>query len=333
MKAVIFQHVGDPDVLHLVERPVPSPQAGEVLIDIHATALNYADLLQRRGTYVMKTEGENILGIECSGVIAAVGAGVDAWQVGDRVCALLPGGGYAEQAIVNAAHVLPCPSGMSLLDAAALPEAACTLWSNLKDIGRLQPGETVLIHGGAGGVGSLAIQWARQWGARVLTTAGSADKLLRCLELGAEVAIDYRQQDFVQVVQQLTEGRGVDLILDNMGAAYLARNIEALAVDGRIVMIGLQSGREAPIHLGKMMGKRAALHTTSLRDRSATAKQAIVAGVLHDVWPHILSGAIKPVIDRTFPLSAVADAHRYMESGSHVGKIVLKVTAACDSPR
>lgn len=325
MKVVIFERFGDPAVLQLVERPAPIIKPDEVLIDTHATALNFSDLLQRRGTYVMKTEGENILGIECSGVIAEVGASVSTWAVGDRVCALLPGGGYGEQVAVNAEHVLPCPQGLSLLEAAALPEAACTLWSNLRDIGRLQPGETVLIHGGAGGVGSLAIQWARQWGARVLTTAGSPDKLQRCLELGAEAAIDYRNEDFVDVVARVTEGRGVDVILDNMGAAYLAPNIEALAVDGRIVMIGLQSGREAPIHLGKMMGKRAALHTTSLRDRSAAAKQTIVAGVRQDVWPHLLTGAIKPVIDKTFPLTDVVAAHAYMESGGHVGKIVLQV--------
>jgi len=323
MKTIIFKTFGTPEVLQVVERPDPAPKAGEVLIDIHATALNYSDLLQRRGTYVMKTEGENILGIECSGVIAALGDGVTGWQIGDKVCALLPGGGYAERVAVNAGHVLRCPEGMSLLQAAALPEAACTLWSNLRDIGRLQPGETVLIHGGAGGVGSLAIQWAHHWGARVITTAGSPDKLQRCLELGADVAIDYRQEDFVEVVQRVTEGRGVDVILDNMGADYLARNIDALAVDGRIVMIGLQSGREAPIHLGKMMGKRAALHTTSLRDRSTAAKQAIVAGVLQDVWPHVQSGAIKPVIDKSFALDEVVEAHAYMESGSHVGKIVL----------
>ena len=323
MKTIIFKTFGTPEVLQVVERPAPTPKAGEVLINIHATALNYSDLLQRRGTYVMKTEGENILGIECSGVIAVLGDGVTGWQIGDKVCALLPGGGYAEQVAVNAGHVLPCPEGLSLLQAAALPEAACTLWSNLRDIGRLQPGDTVLIHGGAGGVGSLAIQWAHHWGARVLTTAGSPDKLQRCRELGADVTIDYRQEDFVEVVQRVTDGRGVDVILDNMGADYLARNIDALAVDGRIVMIGLQSGREAPIHLGKMMGKRAALHTTSLRDRSTAAKQAIVAGVLQDVWPAVMSGAIKPVIDKSFALDEVVEAHAYMESGSHVGKIVL----------
>ena len=323
MKTIIFKTFGTPEVLQVVERPDPTPEAGEVLINIHATALNYSDLLQRRGTYVMKTEGENILGIECSGLIAALGDGVTGWQIGDKVCALLPGGGYAEQVAVNAGHVLPCPEGLSLLQAAALPEAACTLWSNLRDIGRLQPGDTVLIHGGAGGVGSLAIQWAHHWGARVLTTAGSPDKLQRCRELGADVTIDYRQEDFVEVVQRVTDGRGVDVILDNMGADYLARNIDALAVDGRIVMIGLQSGREAPIHLGKMMGKRAALHTTSLRDRSTAAKQAIVAGVLQDVWPAVISGAIKPVIDKSFALDEVVEAHAHMESGSHVGKIVL----------
>lgn len=325
MNTILFNSVGPPDVLHIVERPAPVLNAGEVLIDIHASALNYSDLLQRRGTYVMKSDGENILGIECSGVVAGLGTGVSGWQLGDRVCALLPGGGYAEQVTVNAGFVLPCPNGISLHEASALPEAACTVWSNLRDIACLQPGDTVLIHGGAGGVGSLAIQWAHHWGATVLTTAGSPDKLQRCLELGADAAIDYRREDFVEVVKRVTDGRGVDVVLDNMGAGYLARNIDALALDGRIVMIGLQSGREAPVHLGAMMSKRATLHTTSLRDRSVAAKQAIVAGVLRDVWPHVQTGAIKPVIDKTFPLSEVVDAHAYMESGSHVGKILLSV--------
>lgn len=323
MKAVIFERVGGPEVLQLVERPEPSPAAGEVLLEICGTALNYADLLQRRGDYVMKGDSIILLGIECSGIITGLGEGVSGCQLGDRVCALLSGGGYGERVCVPATQVLPCPEGISLLEAASLPEAACTVWSNLRDIGRLQPGDTVLIHGGAGGVGSLSIQWARQWGARVITTAGSAQKLQRCAELGAEVTINYRQQDFVEVVAQVTKGRGVDLIMDNMGAGYLERNIEALAQDGRIVMIGLQGGREAPIHLGKMMGKRAALHTTSLRDRSVAAKQAIVAGVLQDVWPHFSTGDMRPVIDRVFGLSEVAEAHRYMESGEHAGKILL----------
>ncbi|WP_296258088.1 MULTISPECIES: NAD(P)H-quinone oxidoreductase [unclassified Pseudomonas] len=323
MKGVIFERVGDPDVLKVVERSDPNPATGEVLIDVCGTALNYADLLQRRGTYLMDSGVEALLGIECSGIIAGTGEGVSGWHVGDRVCALLSGGGYAERVCVPATQLLPCPEGVSLLDAAALPEAACTLWSNLRDIGCLQPGETVLIHGGAGGVGSLAIQWARHWGARVLTTAGSSDKLKRCLALGADVGINYRTDDFVHVVRDVTQGRGVDLILDNMGAQYLEHNIDALAYDGRIVMIGLQGGREASVHLGKMMGKRASLHTTSLRDRSATAKQAIVAGVVRDVWPLLKAGLIKPVIDRVFALGEVSDAHHYMESGCHIGKIVM----------
>ncbi|TDV59722.1 NAD(P)H-quinone oxidoreductase [Pseudomonas sp. LP_7_YM] len=325
MKVVVFEQVGGPEVLHLVERPEPHPAAGQVLIDVQGTALNYADLLQRRGSYVMKTDGQIHLGIECSGIITQLGTGVSGWKAGDKVCALLAGGGYGERVCVPATQLLPCPEGVPLLHAAALPEAACTLWSNLGDIARLQRGETVLIHGGAGGVGSLAVQWAHCWGARVLTTAGSPEKLRRSEAFGADAAIDYRHEDFVEAVQRLTDGRGVDVILDNMGAEYLARNIDALATDGRIVMIGLQSGREASIHLGKMMSKRATLHTTSLRDRSVAAKQAIVAGVLQNIWPHLNSGRMHPVIDRVFALSDVAAAHAYMETGNHVGKIVLDV--------
>jgi putative PIG3 family NAD(P)H quinone oxidoreductase len=323
MRTVIFPRPGGPEVLEVVERPAPVAAPGQVLIQVTAAALNYADLLQRRGTYVMPAAGEIVLGMECSGVILAIGAGVTAWQPGDRVCALLPGGGYAEQVAVAGELVLPCPSGLTLLEAAALPEAACTVWSNLRGIGRLQAGDTVLIHGGAGGIGSLAVQCARHWGATVLATAGSPSKLQRCREWGAHQAIDYRQEDFVARVDALTAGRGVDIVLDNMGADYFTRNVHSLAADGRLLMIGLQGGRQASVDLGQMMSKRLALHTTSLRDRPLAAKAAIVQGVLAEIWPGLAQGAIKPVMDQVFALEDVARAHRYMESGRHIGKILL----------
>jgi len=323
MRAAVFTRAGGPEVLQWVERAAPRAGPGQVVIDIHGAALNYADLLQRQGRYVMGHPGENILGIECAGVISALGQGVEGWQIGDAVCALLPGGGYAEQVAVASELLLPCPTGVSLVEAAALTEAACTVWSNLRDIGRLGSGDRVLIHGGAGGIGSLAIQCARHWGATVFATAGSDAKLQLCRSLGASVAIDYRQEDFVAVVAQHTGDAGVDVILDNMGAQYLMRNVECLAMDGRLLMIGLQSGREAPVHLGKMMSKRLALHTTSLRDRSLSAKASIIRGVLADIWPAIEAGSVKPVIDRVFALDEVAEAHRYMEQGLHSGKIVL----------
>lgn len=326
MKVVIFEKTGGPEVLTLVERPEPRPAEGEVLIDVHATALNFADLLQRRGTYgLISEDAEIVLGLEVSGTVAALGADVQHWKVGDKVCALLAGGGYAERVVVPAAQVLPCPEGLDLLQAAALPEAVCTVWSNVYDIGRLKSGESFLVHGGAGGVGSIAIQLARQWGAQVFTTAGSSTKRQRCEELGATRVIDYKNEDFTEVIREVTNGRGVDVILDNMGAEYLDRNIEALASDGRLVIIGLQSGREAPIHLGKMMGKRASLNTTSLRDRSLSAKQAIIAGVLRDVWPHIDAGRVVPVVDKVFDFKQIVEAHKHMESGDHIGKIVVRM--------
>lgn len=327
MKVAIFEQPGGPEVFTFVERPDPEPGTGEVLIDVHATALNYADLLQRRGTYgLVSGDAEIVLGLEVSGTIAEVGPGVTDWKPGDQVCALLAGGGYAERAVVPASQVMPCPKGLHMTEAAALPEAACTVWSNVHDIGRLQRGEALLVHGGAGGIGSLAIQLARQWGARVFATAGSATKRQRCMELGAELVIDYHNEDFEVVVRQATGGAGVDVILDNMGAEYLGRNIDALGQDGRLVIIGLQSGREAPVHLGKMMGKRASLHTTSLRDRSVSAKQGIVAGVLRDVWPHIEAGRVKPVIDEVFRFEDIVAAHRHMEAGRHIGKIVVRMS-------
>ncbi|NSZ87085.1 NAD(P)H-quinone oxidoreductase [Agrobacterium tumefaciens] len=328
MKAVLFDAVGGPEVLKHADRPVPLPGPGEVQIEIVATAMNFADLLQRQGNYSNHANLNPILGLECAGRISALGAGVETWQVGDDVCALLNGGGYAEYAVVSAGHVLPVPKGVALRDAAVLPEAACTVWSNIVDLAGLTAGETFLVHGGGGGVGSLAIQVAVGLGAEVFCTAGSPEKLDFTAALGVRRGIHYRDEDFVAATLDATGGKGVDVILDVMGAAYLPGNIEALAFDGRISMIGLQSGREAQISLGVMMKKRASLFTTSLRDRPAAAKQRIVAGVKADIWPLVDTGAVQPVIDRRFGLDDIVDAHRYMESGRHIGKLVIDVRPA-----
>ncbi|CAN7209491.1 NAD(P)H-quinone oxidoreductase [Variovorax sp. LjRoot84] len=325
MRAVVLDRTGEPEVLSLAGLADPRPGAGEVVIDVHATALNFADLLQRRGSYGTPTTLPAVLGIECSGTILEIGPDVADWAVGDRVCALVAGGAYAERVCAPATQLLPLPPIVDLVDAAALPEAACTVWSNLLDISGLCAAEVLLVHGGAGGIGTFAIQTARALNARVFATAGSADKLERCVALGAERAISYRTEDFVAVVKKETGGRGADVILDNMGASYLPRNIDALAPDGRIAMIGLQSGRDGQIPLGKMMGKRGSLFTTSLRDRPLAAKARIVSGVRRALWPHVAAGRISPVIDRMFPLDRMSDAHRYMEEGRHVGKIVVRM--------
>lgn len=323
MKAVMLAQFGGPEALVWDDVPAPRAGPGEIVLRVHAAALNYADLLQRRGTYGIEQSLPRIIGYECSGIVAEVGAGVTGWSVGDAACALVSSGAYASLVAVPAAQLLPIPAGIDLVAAAALPEAACTVWSNVLDLGALKAGESLLVHGGAGGIGSFAIQAARAIGARVFATAGSPDKLERCRDFGADRAISYADEDFVAVIEAETGGRGADVILDNMGAAYLGRNVAALAFDGRITMIGLQGGRDAEINLGAMMRKRAALFTTSLRDRPPVAKARIVAGVRDDLWPHVAAGRIRPVIDRSFPLAEAAAAHRYMESGSHVGKILL----------
>ena len=327
MKAVTFEKVGPPEMLRIEERAVPVPAAGEVLIHVAATAMNFADLLQRQGNYTNHANLNPVLGLECAGTIAALGEGVTGWRTGDAVCALLNGGGYAEYVAVPASHILPVPAGMTFEQAASLPEAACTVWSNIVDLAGLKAGETFLVHGGTGGVGSMAIQVGRGLGATVLCTAGSVEKLDFATQLGVNRGINYRDEDFVAAVRDYTDGQGVDVILDVMGAAYLPRNIDALASDGRIAMIGLQSGRDGQIPLGIMMKKRASLFTTSLRDRPLPAKARIVSGVKTDIWPLIDKGAVRPVTDRIFPLDAVVEAHRYMESGRHTGKIVISIAA------
>lgn len=325
MRAVVFDHTGAPDVLSIVERPVPALGPGEVLIKVAATAMNFADLLQRQGNYSNHADLNPILGLECSGVVVAQGDGVALPTIGTEVCALLNGGGYAEYVCAKVGQVLPIPSGIAVTNAAVLPEAACTVWSNVLDLAALSPNESLLVHGGAGGVGSLAIQVASALGVEVFATAGTPEKLEYATRIGARHVINYHDNDFVGVIREISAGRGVDVILDVIGPAYLGRNIEALAFDGRMTMIGLQSGREGTIPLGMMMKKRATLFTTSLRDRPLAAKDRIAKGVKTDIWPLVSAAKVLPLIDCRFPLADIVEAHRYMESGRHLGKILIEV--------
>ncbi|WP_456600215.1 NAD(P)H-quinone oxidoreductase [Blastococcus sp. SYSU DS0616] len=326
MHAVTISEPGGPEVLTWAEVPDPVCGPGEVLVDVAAAAVNRADLLQRQGFYPPPKGASEILGLECSGVVSEVGEGVTGWSVGDEVCALLSGGGYAERVAVPAGQLLPKPAGVELATAAALPEVTCTVWSNVFMLARLGRGETFLVHGGSSGIGTMAIQLAAGAGARVLTTAGTAAKLDVCRELGAEVAINYRDEDFVERVREATDGRGVDVVLDNMGAKYLARNLEALAVGGRLVIIGMQGGSKAELDIATLLRKRAAVHATALRSRPATGpggKADIVAAVRHDVWPDVERGTIRPVVDRRLPMARAAEAHRVVEASEHVGKVLL----------
>ena len=324
MRAITMSEPGGPEVLAWTEVPDPAdPGPGEVRVRVAASAVNRADLLQRQGRYAPPPGASPYLGLECSGVIESLGPGVEGWSVGDGVCALLAGGGYAEQVLVPAGQLLPVPAGVSLAEAAALPEAACTVWSNVFMGAGLRPDEVLLVHGGGSGIGTMAIQLARQLGARVAVTAGSAATLERCSALGAEILVNYREQEFEEVVREATGGHGADVILDNMGAKYLARNVSTLADNGRLVVIGLQGGVRAELDVGLLLAKRAAVLATSLRARPAGEKAAIVRSVRQHVWPLIEDGAVRPVIDRTLPMAAAADAHRVLEAGGHVGKVVL----------
>ncbi|MFP5334915.1 MAG: NAD(P)H-quinone oxidoreductase [Actinomycetes bacterium] len=325
MKAVTIREPGPPDVLELAEVDDVRPGPGEVRIAVAATAVNRADVMQRLGHYPPPPGAPAWPGLECSGTVAEVGEGVTDWAVGDEVCALLTGGGYAEQVVVPATQVLPVPTGVDVVDAAALPEVVCTVWSNVFMTAGLRPGEVLLVHGGSSGIGTMAIQLARQVGARVAVTAGSAEKLERCRELGAEIGVNYREQDFVEQVRASTDGHGADVVLDNMGAKYLARNVDVLATSGRLVVIGLQGGRRAELDLGALMAKRAAVIGTTLRARAAHEKATIVASVREHAWPLIADGLVRPVIHTRMPLAQAADAHRLVESSAHVGKVLLTV--------
>lgn len=304
------------------EAPDPEAAEGEVVVDVTATAVNRADVLQRQGFYPPPPGAPAYPGLECSGVISAIGPGVTGHHVGERVCALLAGGGYAERVAVPAGQLLPVPAGLSLVESAALPEVACTVWSNVVDRDRLRSGETLLVHGGGSGIGTFAVQLGVALGATVLVTARAA-KHERLRALGADLTIDYQTQDFVRAVLDRTDGRGADVVLDIMGAKYLDRNIDALAPEGRITVIGMQGGRNAELDLGKLMAKRGRISSTSLRARPLADKARIVAGVREQVWPLVAAGLVKPVIHTTMPLAEAAEAHRLMESSDHLGKILL----------
>jgi putative PIG3 family NAD(P)H quinone oxidoreductase len=323
MKAVVVREPGGPEALEYVDVPDPEIGPDDVLVDVTATAVNRADLLQRQGLYPPPPGASDVIGLECSGTVAAVGADVTDHRVGDQVCALLAGGGYATRVSVPAGQVMPVPEGVDLVTAAALPEVAATVWSNVMMVAGLRSGDVFLVHGGAGGIGTFAIQLAKAVGARVLTTAGSPEKLAFCAGLGADVTIDYREQDFVKVVREVTDGHGADVILDNMAAAYLSRNVSALAVEGRLVVIGMQGGTKAELDLNALMRKRAAIVATTLRARPVAEKTAICRAVTEHVWPLVADGTIKPIVDTTMPLAEAAEAHRRMESGGHTGKILL----------
>jgi putative PIG3 family NAD(P)H quinone oxidoreductase len=324
MRAVVVTAPGGPEVLAWSEVPDPEPEPGEIVLDVAASAVNRADLLQRQGRYRPPPGAPATLGLECSGTVSAVGSGVTGWEIGQQVCALLSGGGYAEKVAVPARHVLPVPHGVDLVTAAGLPEVMCTVWSNVFMTAGLRPGEVLLVHGGAGGVGTAAVQLGRVVGATVAVTAGTPQKLDLCRSLGASVLVNYNEDDFVTAVHQATDGHGADVVLDNMGAAYLARNVSVLAVNGRLVVIGLQGGREAALDISALMAKRAALIATTLRARPAEEKATIVAAVREHVWPLLESGEIRPVVDRIVPMSSVAEAHRIVGAGEHMGKVLLR---------
>jgi putative PIG3 family NAD(P)H quinone oxidoreductase len=323
MHAVVITEPGDPDVMRWLEVPDPDPGPGEVVIEVAASGVNRADLMQREGRYPPPPGAPPYLGLECSGRVRSVGAGVTGWRPGDEVCALLAGGGYAEQVVVPAGQLLPVPAHVEMKEAAAFPETACTVYANVFQLAGLVRGETLLVHGGSSGIGTMAIQLGKAFGARVACTAGSPEKLARCRELGADIAINYRDTDFAAALLDATGGAGADVILDIMGASYLARNLAALATDGRLVIIGRQGGSRAEIDLGVLQGKRASVHATTLRARPANEKAAVVAAVHDRVWPLIEAGQITAVIDRKLPMSQAAQAHRALAASEHIGKILL----------
>lgn len=323
MHAITIPEPGGPEALVWDEVPDPVAGEGEVLVEVAAGAVNRADILQRQGFYNPPPGTSPYPGLECSGRITEVGPGVSGWAVGDEVCALLAGGGYAEKVAVPAGQLLPVPKGVSLTQAAALPEVVCTVWSNVFMIAHLRPGETLLVHGGSSGIGTMAIQLAKAVGAKVAVTAGSREKLDRCAELGAEILVNYREQDFVAEVKKATDGAGADVILDNMGAKYLDRNVQTLAVNGRLAIIGMQGGIKGELNIGALLGKRGAISATSLRARPLAEKAAIVAAVREHVWPLLDAGQVRPVVDRELPMSEAAEAHRVVEESGHVGKVLL----------
>jgi putative PIG3 family NAD(P)H quinone oxidoreductase len=327
MICVEISQPGGPEVLKLVERPDPEPGSGEVLIRVAAAGINRPDVLQRRGAYPPPPGASDLPGLEVAGTIAAAGAGVEGWRTGDAVCALVSGGGYATMCVAPAPQCLRVPAAVDLVAAAAIPETFFTVWTNVFDRGRLQAGETALFHGGTSGIGTTAIQLAKARGATVFATAGSDDKVRACETLGARRGINYRTEDFVEVIRDVTGGKGVDLILDIMGGSYLNRNLAALAVDGRLVQIGLMGGESASLDLRRVLGRRLTITGSTLRPRSIGEKGAIAAALAREVWPLLEAGTVKPIVYKTFTLADAAAAHHLMESSEHVGKIVLTMHA------
>ncbi|GHF74002.1 NAD(P)H-quinone oxidoreductase [Streptomyces griseosporeus] len=323
MHAITIPEPGGPEALVWAEVPDPVPGEGEVLVDVAASAVNRADILQRQGFYDPPPGTSPYPGLEVSGRVAALGPGVSGWAVGDEVCALLSGGGYAEKVAVPAGQLLPLPKGVGLVRAAALPEVVCTVWSNVFMVAHLRPGETLLVHGGSSGIGTMAIQLAKAVGAKVAVTAGTKEKLAYCAELGADILINYREQDFVAELMKATDGAGADVILDNMGAKYLDRNVQALAVSGRLAIIGMQGGVKGELNIGALMRKRAAISATTLRARPLEEKAAIVAAVREHVWPLLDAGHVRPVVDRELPMTEAGEAHSVVEASGHVGKVLL----------
>jgi putative PIG3 family NAD(P)H quinone oxidoreductase len=324
MRAIVVSRPGDASVLVQADIEVPTIGPGDLRIEVAAAGVNGADISQRQGNYPPPAGAPEWPGLEVSGVVAELGAGVDGFSVGDRVCALLPGGGYAEQVVVDAGLALPVPAGVDLIHAAGLPEVAATVWSNVFMLGALQPGETLLVHGGTSGIGTMAIQLATALGSRVIATAGSDEKVAFVDSLGA-AGVNYRTADFVEAVREVTGGGGADVILDMVGGDYLARNISALAVEGRIMCIANRSGEASTFTLGALMKKRGRIWATTLRARPLAERVDIVGGLREQVWPLVSSGAVKPVIDSVFDLGDASQAHERMESSQHIGKILLRV--------
>jgi len=323
MTVIAIEKPGAPDVLVPERRPLPKPAAGEILVKVAAAGVNRPDVMQRMGLYPPPPGATDIPGLEISGEIAARGADVTRWKEGDRILALVVGGGYADYCLAHASHALPVPPGVSMIEAAAIPETFFTVWHNLFERGRLKAGETALVHGGSSGIGTTAIQLAKAFGARVVTTAGSPEKCQACVKLGADLAIDYKTEDFVAATKRATGDRGADVVLDMVGGDYIDRNYDAAAVEGRIVQIAFQASPRASVDFRRLLFKRLTHTGSTLRSRSVEDKSAIARALESNVWPLLASGQIKPVIDSTFKLTEAAAAHARMESSAHIGKIVL----------
>jgi putative PIG3 family NAD(P)H quinone oxidoreductase len=325
MRAVVCEGAGGVEVLKIGEIEDPTPGPLSVVIDVVAAGVNRADLLQRQGHYPPPPGAPETLGLECSGVISAVGEGVDDWSVGDECCALLAGGGYAEKVVVPAVQVMPVPEGVDLISAAALPEAVATVWSNVFMIAHLKLGETLLVHGGASGIGTMAIQLGVAHGARVLCTVGSTEKMEFCSRLGAEVAINYKEAEWASVVREATAKAGADVILDIIGAKYLEDNVKSLAYDGRLAVIGMQGGTKGTLDLGRLMSRRALVAATGLRARSVEEKGQIIDEIVGHVWPLTAAKKVRPIVHRTFPLADVRQAHEMLEQSNQIGKVLLTI--------